>query len=68
MLVARHRDIPPILIVDVAERHLVEAVDVDHHVERLADGQEIRKDEQLLWLLVAFVTEAEGHDLLVFEE
>ncbi len=64
----RHRDIPPVSIVDGAERHLVESVDVDHQVERLSDRQEVRKYEQLLRLLVALVAEAERHQFPVPEE
>ena len=44
-------------------RHLVEAVDVDHEVERLPDRQEVAEDQQLLRLLVALVAETERHDL-----
>ena len=41
VFVARHRHVPPVPIVDRAERYLVETVDVDHHVEWLANRQEI---------------------------
>jgi hypothetical protein len=63
MLVAGHRHVPPVPIVDTAERHLIEAVDVDHCIEQLSDGQKITEHQQLLRLFVALVTEAQGHRL-----
>src|SRR4029453_11595296 len=67
MLVARHRSVPAVLIVDAAECHLVEPVDVDHEIERLPDGQEIAEHEKLLRLFVALMTEAQCDGLPVVE-
>ena len=68
VLVAGHRNVPPVLIVDAPERRLVEAVDVDDEIERLANRQEIGKDKQLLRLFITLVAEAEGDELLVLEQ
>jgi hypothetical protein len=60
---ARHRDVRAARIVERRQRHLVEPVDVDRQIELLPDRQEVAQDQELLRLLVAFVREAERHDL-----
>jgi len=68
VLDARHRDVEPTLIVEAAERDLVEAIEIDDEIELLANGQEVRQHEQMLRLLVPLVAEAERHQLLVSED
>ena len=47
---------------------LVEAVDIDDQIELLTDRQEVGQHEQLLGLLVPFVTETQRDQLFVPEE
>ncbi len=65
---AWHRNVETTLVVEARQRDLVEAVDVQHEIERLSNRQEIREHEQLLRLLVAFVTQTERDDLTRPEE
>src|SRR5262245_9134413 len=64
---AWHRDVPPMLVIQIPDRDLIEAVDVDHEVEPLPSGQAVCEYEKLLRLLVAFVSKAERNQLLGLE-
>ena len=68
VLHARHRNVQTPLVVEIRERHVIEAVDVHDQVELLSDRQEIREREGFLRLLVALVTETERDHLFVLEE
>ena len=59
---AGHRRIDAAARVDAAQRGLVEAVDVQHQIEALADRQEVGEHQELLGLLVAAAGEVEHAD------
>ena len=67
MLKARHRHVEPVLVVELAQRHFIESINVDDEVERLPDGQEVGQHQQVLRLLVAFMAETERDQLPVPE-
>ena len=65
---AGHRDVEILLVIERRQRDLVEAVDVDDQIERLPDGQEVRENQELLWLFVAFMSHAERNQCPRLEE
>ena len=50
-------------VVDPGEDDLVEAVEVDDHVRVRPEREHVRKQLELLWLLVAAVREIDDYDL-----